>query len=459
MPRGRMHPLLVAATIAAVTGAVVLLVPGEGRGRATEPPHLTNVHECWFTGFTCGTLSVPLDHSGHVSGRLDLAVAVADSPQVPRRGFLLVVMPLQEGVAFATQMAGKLAPALREYRLVLYDRRGTGSGALQCPQLQAQMGDSWLRPPTAGAVRSCAAAIGRRRQFYGTDDVVADMELLRQALLAGRWTLDGVSYGTLAAERYALAHPDRVRRLVLDSVVPHDGSFELLAPAMRRTGAVLRLACRTGPRCVGDPAEDLAAVVRARHNGTALLDTLVTLGLVDWSYRRLFDVPRLLHQARLGNRRPLEAMVAARPGNGSTQLSQGLLASDFCADLRWPWGSSAAPLAGRAEALRRAVERLPLRAVWPFDRATARSNGLVRLCQLWPPTAATPAPAPGARLPNVPTLLLTGDRDLAAPIEWARHEAAAAPRAKLVVVAGAGSQLCSISNARKRAINRFLIAR
>jgi pimeloyl-ACP methyl ester carboxylesterase len=117
------------------------------------------------------------------------------------------------------------------------------------------------------------------------------MELLRQALNAERWTLDGISYGSYVAERYSLAHPSRVRRLVLDSVVPHDGSVQLLAPAMRRAAAVLRLACRSGPRCVGDPANDLAAVVRARHNGTALLDALVNLGLVDWTYRTSFDVP------------------------------------------------------------------------------------------------------------------------------------------------------------------------
>jgi len=450
--------------IAAVTGAVALLVPGEGRGQATEQPHLTDVHVCWgVVGFTCGTLSVPLDHSGRVSGRLNLAVAVADTPQVPRRGFLLVVMPLQPGVRVATAMAGKLAPALREYRLVLYDQRGTGAGALQCPQLQAHLGSAYLRRPTAGAVRSCAAAIGTRRQFYGTDDVVADMEQLRQALNADRWTLDGVGYGTYAAERYALAHPNRIRRLVLDSVVPHDGSVQLLTAQMRRTGAVLRLACRTGQKCVGDPADDLAAVVRARHNGTALLEALFNLGTVDSSYRTLFDVPRLLHEARLGNGRGLAAMVAARAGGGPVSaydLSAGLRASELCADLRWPWGSSAAPLAGRAEALRRAVERPPLHALWPFDRATARGNGFARLCQLWPPSTPTPASAPGARLPNVPVLLLAGDRDVGTPIKWARHEAAAAPHATLVVVAGAGNaiQLCSISNAGKRAINRFLLA-
>jgi pimeloyl-ACP methyl ester carboxylesterase len=55
---------------------------------------------------------------------------------------------------------------------------------------------------------------------------------------------------------------------------------------------------------------------------------------------------------------------------------------------------------------------------------------------------------------------LAGDRDLVTPIELARYEAAGAPRATLVVVAGAGHsvQFRAVSDAGKRAINRFLLA-
>ena len=192
--------------------------------------------------------------------------------------------------------------------------------------------------------------------------------------------------------------------------------------------------------------------------------TLVNLGLwIDWTCRTSFDVPRLLHQARLGNGHGLDATLAATTRANSIsadELIRGLHTSKFCADLRWPWGGAETPLAGRAEALRRAVERLPLRTLWPFDRATALGNGFIRTCLLWPPGAATPSPAPGVRLPNVPVLLLAGDRDLSTPIEFARHEAASAPRATLLVVAGAGHavQFRTASDTGKRAINRFLLA-
>src|SRR5207302_10655711 len=44
---------------------------------------------------------------------------------------------------------------------------------------------------------------------YTTMDTVADIDMLRHALGARAIVLDGVSYGTYVAERYALAHPDR----------------------------------------------------------------------------------------------------------------------------------------------------------------------------------------------------------------------------------------------------------
>jgi pimeloyl-ACP methyl ester carboxylesterase len=43
--------------------------------------------------------------------------------------------------------------------------------------------------------------LGEDRRYYVTAETVADIEALRSALGATRLTLDGVSYGTYAAER------------------------------------------------------------------------------------------------------------------------------------------------------------------------------------------------------------------------------------------------------------------
>jgi len=343
----------------------------------------------------------------------------------------------------------------------MLDQRGTGAGALRCPALQAEMGTSDLAQPTRAAVTACAAAIGKRRAFYGTDDVVADLDALRQALGVRRWTLDGISYGSYVAERYALAHPEHTKRVVLDSVVPHAGDLAALeALVLPQAARVLRLAC-AGGGCEGDAAADLAAVVRKLHDGPRLLDALVLLSIVDPTLRTTFDVPSFLHDARRGSTAELDSMLAtvrtweAVPAE---ELSQGLHASALCGDSSFPWGRSDAPLAARPAAVARLAARLTAKAVWPFDRATATGNGIVEQCLWWPPVEPTPGPPAGAKL-QVPALLLAGDRDLSTPLPWARAELALAPKGTLVVVPGAGHSVQSRAASPKGrdAVQSFLL--
>src|SRR5262245_21313194 len=350
---------------AMAVAAVALLAAGAGHAAAPTP---TGPHPCpGASGFTCSTLAVPLDHSGpRQTGTLHLNVAAADNTKASR-GVLLVLTggPGQPGVPYVAKIAKALAGVLPDYRLVMYDQRGTGSGALDCPALQSAMGASDLAAPPAAAVRACARALGSARSLYGTDDVVADMELLPQALGADTWTLDGISYGTYVAERYAIAHPSRVKRLVLDSVVPHNFDFELVPLELRAAARVLRLVC--GQRCVND----LTAVVRARHNGVQILDALTLMSVVDPGYRMPGDIAAALHSARGGDLVALDALLAtirnweAAPAEA---LSQGLHASALCGDWHFPWGDASAPLAGREAKVAQAAARLRASDVAPFDR-------------------------------------------------------------------------------------------
>jgi pimeloyl-ACP methyl ester carboxylesterase len=314
------------------------------------------------------------------------------------------------------------------------------------------MGASDLYPPTAAAVRACAAKLGNRRQFYGTDDVVADIDSLRRALGVDKISLDGISYGTYVGERYALAHPDHVSKLVLDSVVPHVGLTDLGVVEFRGTARVLRSIC--GRRCV----DDLAAVVKRYHDGVAILDALTTDSIVDPTYRVYFDVPQALHAARNGSPGLLESFISSMHAGDAAPadaLDQGLHASALCADWRYPWGTSAAPLAGREAALTKAVAKLPTSALFPFDRETASGNGFMRQCLPWAPTA--PTPLDRGKI-TVPTLLLNGNHDLSTPLEWAKQELRRTTHGKLVVVPGAGhsTQSRSVSDVSRKSVAAFL---
>ena len=402
---------------------------------AGPAPRLSASHPCpRAPGFTCSSLAVALDHSGATPGELRLPVAVADNAAAPK-GVLIALTggPGQGGVDFVPRSRTRMRALLHDYRLVMLDQRGTGALALRCPALQRAVGTSDLTVPPPGSVEACARALGPQRRFYSTADTVADLEALRVALGADKLTLDGVSYGTFVAERYAIAHPDRVARLVLDSVVPAAGLDGLEVDGMHETARVLRAVCRA-QHCPGDPAADLAAVVRARHDGPELDDTLVALSVGAPSFP---GVLAALREARAGRPAHLERLVriVRRAQRAPAQLlSQGLHAATLCADTRSPWGGAGAPLAGRKAALERAAARTDPA---PYDRATVVGNGYAQLCLRWPPTPAPPAPRTGD-LPPVPTLLLAGDRDLSTPLPWAREQAAHAPQGRLVVVARRG---------------------
>jgi pimeloyl-ACP methyl ester carboxylesterase len=437
---------------AAVTVAAVLAGCGGGgdggspASRATpdertappsrRPPALSGRAPCREApAMTCATLTVALDPSRRVPGTLRLRVAVSRGPAPRGPIVFLSGGPGQPAVPFAARVRSRFGPALRGYRLVFLDQRGTGAGALECPTLQRALGARDLTVPTRSAVRDCARRLGARARFFTTAQTVADLDVLRAALGAERLTLDGVSYGTFVAERYALAHPARVRRLVLDSVVPHDGADLLTQRAnMRATARVLRLACRAA-RCPGDPVADLKAVIRAQHNGPELLDAITVLSVAEPDQRPMLAALRAARAGRTGRLEQLLAGIRRGSAVPASVLSQGLHAATLCGDT--------------------AVERTRPRAVAPFDRETATGNGLLATCRDWPRSAA---PAVPRDLPRVPTLLLAGDRDLSTPLEWARDELARAPSGRLVVVPGAGHSVQSraASDAGRRAVMRFL---
>jgi pimeloyl-ACP methyl ester carboxylesterase len=455
------------------------------RGPVSEPtPALAGVHPCdpaavgapapgagpggLFRGpggvaFSCAMLTVPLDHAGlrapsQQPGQLSLPVAMADNVTAPRGVLVwLVGGPGAPGVGLTAVIARQFDPeVLRNYRLVLFSARGTGPGALHCPPLQQALDDLAAPGPPPSAVHACAQSLGDHRRFYTTADTVADLETLRQALGVPMLTLAGVSYGTFVAERYAITHPDRVSRLVLDSVVPHDSFDPLEIAAFNHTGQVLQMVC-THIRCPTDPAHDLAQVIRVRHNGPQLFDVLS--GLTHGA-PRLAGAVDALHNAARGSYAALDAIVAAetqRRTASAEVFSQGLFATTVCADFRWPWGTADTPVLDRADATTAAVAALSDAALFPYDRATAAGNKIAVTCEQWPPTPVVPF-ASNAPLPPVPTLLLAGDHDLITPLAWTQHEASLAPHARLVVIPGSGHITQNIGNgpAGRTTVTAFL---
>ncbi|SCL58842.1 TAP-like protein [Micromonospora eburnea] len=429
---------------------------------STAPP-LTESRPCSdIVGFTCAYLTVPLDRREGAPGTLRLRVATADNAAAPRGTLLLLTGgPGQAGAGLLPRLRQRFSYLLNDYRLVMIDQRGTGAGALTCEPLQAEVGSSDVTVPTPEAVRECARLLGPNRDLYTTADTVADLEDLRRALGVPQWTLDGVSYGSFVAQHYGLTFPHRVRRMVLDSVVPQDGPDALYVTGLRRAGWMLRQACQE-QRCGHDPAAALADVVRRYDNGVGVFDLIVAASIVDpkLTGTGFFPVLALLRSAAQGDPAPLNQAIAELEGGGGTspeRYSAGLHLATLCADLiHAPWGDSTTPLRRRDAAIDQAVRKLRPDQVWPFEPKTAVGHGVVQGCRHWPPSRPNPQP-PHPRL-TMPVLLINGDRDVSTPLEWAVEQAERTPRGKLVTIPGMGHSIQGRNPVGDQAVREFLLS-
>src|SRR5688500_13054897 len=128
--RGGYRPVLI---VCLVLAAAALAPPADAALR---------FERCGGYGFACARMSVPLDRSGAVPGRVSLLVKRV---RARRRGgatraplFVLAGGPGQSATeSFGPDALGVLFPAYRNRVLVIFDQRGTGrSGLLRCPRLE-----------------------------------------------------------------------------------------------------------------------------------------------------------------------------------------------------------------------------------------------------------------------------------------------------------------------------------
>jgi pimeloyl-ACP methyl ester carboxylesterase len=422
-------------------------------------------------GFTCSRVSVPLDRGGSVPGSVDLFVARHAASAAAGKPMLLALTggPGQSAVPFAPQFAEQFKPLLKRYQLVVFDQRGTGaSGVIDCRQLQALPDTA---PPEAGtaAVTACGRSLGARAGAYSTAASVADIDAVRAAVGADKVALYGVSYGTNVIQRYVLAHPDRVDRVVLDSPVEPGDVDPLQRTTYAAAGRILdaltpgaaaanhRLVLRLGAR-------PLRGRVHTPTGGTrrARLTAGDLFGLLFGGDQSVFlrrQYPAAVAAANRGDAAPLLRMKAVATVGGetsATDLSQGLYAATVCTDLRLPWAPGSDP-ASRGPLLDASFAALPADAGWPFDRATMEKVALSQICLPWPATATVPEDVPAA-YPAVPALILVGSADVRTPVENARAVQALWPGAGVVTATATGHDVLGsdASGCAMRVVRRFL---
>ena len=139
---------------------------------------------------------VPLDHARPDGPSITVFTREVADPDGPARPYLLF---LQGGPGFEAARPtsppspyGWMARALREYRVLLLDQRGTGRSTPVGPQLP-------------GATAEAQAAY---LTHFRADSIVRDAELIRRELGVDRWSVLGQSFGGFTSMTYLSIAPE-----------------------------------------------------------------------------------------------------------------------------------------------------------------------------------------------------------------------------------------------------------
>lgn len=150
------------------------------------------------------TITVPVDRADPTLGTMEVyAREIASDDSLP---FLLF---LQGGPGNAAprplEIDGWIKAALRHYRVLLFDQRGTGrSGRI----------DRFADPSLIDA---------RRLSLLRSTEIVADAEDLRRALGVKTWDVLGQSFGGFCITTYLSTHPESIGKAYFTGGLPATG--------------------------------------------------------------------------------------------------------------------------------------------------------------------------------------------------------------------------------------------
>ncbi|MFE7525666.1 alpha/beta hydrolase [Kitasatospora sp. NPDC057542] len=469
-PRARRAALAVAATVLAglAVPATADAATGRDPGDADPAParythQILNWQPCARQpALDCATMTAPRDWH-HPGTGADLTIAVSRhraTDPAKRRGTLLMAAggPGGSGLLRPAGLATGAPAVGAAYDIVGFDQRGVGESTKAVCQTPEEFqeflaGDYRDQSPAAidrviansrKLAAGCQERSGDLIPYLTTEQTAHDIDLFRGLLGERKLSYYGPSYASMIGAYYGTLFPHRVERMVLDSNIGFDGTwetFELGQPMsfQRRFDEdfVPWLAARDATYHWGSTPEQVQAhweQRRAALHDSPIVEGSVTIGpnqldsLAMSAIYRASDFPALARiLATVDDWQGADPAVRAAAAKAfNSYLSPEFLAEYFavtCNDTPWTrdldtW-------------IERGAENTAHRPL-----AGARTLAFSAVCAAWPVASAPRVKVTGAHLPT--TLMLNSVHDPATYYEAAFGAHRALRGSRLVTVTGNG---------------------
>jgi len=394
--------------------------------------------------YYCGTLTRPLDPAGQVSGTI--GIHYEWYPHTNSGPAIGTIVAIEGGPGYGSTASRDYYTGsfdLTQRDMVLVDARGTGqSAAINCVAAQT---DGIL---TQSDIAACGTYLGNTSDLYGSDLAADDMAAILDLLQVGKVDLYGDSYGTYSSQIFAGRHPDKVKTIVLDAAYPVLNADPFFAPEGAAIDNAFNFVCNRSPDCNGNSISRLTQLLnlirsspptqaQVDRNGTvgplAASDLAFLANVTAEQYNLYSEFDPAVRAYLAGDTVPLVRLVnetypieSGGAGSVSTDYSIGMFLATTCQDGPTAYDMTLPPGAARnatyAAALAAQKAKNPnIYNPFAIDEFLAEPLdwAITPTCLQWPvasPLHPEGDPVPSGVMPDVPTMVLTGDLDTVTPV-------------------------------------------
>ena len=401
-------------------------------------------------GFECGYVTVPVRHANPDGPTIRLPVAIRRATAAGARPDPLILAQGGPG-GDAFEVFSLLVPNTRlaaNRDIVIFNQRGTpyAEPELTCPETEEIL-PARLASPSDEADRlynEALSACYARLQSEGIDlsafnslENAADIPVLVKALGYDAYNFYGVSYGTLLGLHLMRNHPEGLRSVILDSVVPADINFiNQISASEDRVLKEVFAACAADADCNGqypnleqryfaliERLNDRPVTIALSDPDTgerheALIDgdglRLIIFRLLYVPYLNV-GLPKIITDLEQGDMRYIENMYPLLVFE--QMVAEGMYYSVVC-----------------AEDADIDLDLVPLESLAPAIAKTTREDlqTYIDACARWQ-VEQLPSTVDDPVMSDIPTLLLAGRFDPITPPRFAEAAAAGLTRSTVLV--------------------------